>query len=447
MAGNLIIPRVSVLWGGEDITLYQPSTAWAADGVDPQPLVYDVSVSLQEEGQTPQGRMKWNPCAQAYDEYENKFLKDKINAPIQITFYYINGRSITFQFIWAGHQITYGTSMQLEVTLATELDGLINGNQRSTAQASEAPITYKQGIGKAAEQFNVANDIILYTEQASKDTDKATFQNTYGEDITFFEKVQQLGQANGNMVMASNIDSPGNVVIFTPYTWEKSPPVATPFDLQSTWPPNKRYGYFLGPSVIKTMVRTAEWQKPQKSQNTNTTSPAKVQPATTTQAQAQTPPSTPQVKQQDPGSKPTTAPQGAQGGKSTPNTANAKNEDGPTKQDIMKKERGSKIALNTFLVPSLVGIKPADILFVPSFKGDYLEDWIVTAVEYQQTDGGVDISIQGGRQYGLRNLMNKSLSESWLQQAIDKKLAGPGASLEAWEEYAWPTTLRGSPTI
>lgn len=445
MAGNLIIPRVRVLWDGEDITHYAPSAQWTALK-EPQPLVYDVNVSLQEEGQTPKASMKWNPTGKAFAEYEDKFLAKKINKPIQIQFYYVNGRSIVFQFIWAGHQISYGNSMEVQIALGCELDGLINGNARSTAHAKEEGITYQAGNNKIAQQFNVPKDIILYTPQAKTDTQKNEFKHTYGENVTFFEKIQQLNESNGNMVMATNIDSPGNCVIVTPYSWEKSPVVEEPTDTQSVWPPEKRFGFFLGPSIINTMVRTSEWQKPQQSQSSTAAKPTQVQPQKPNQNQTQNPPSTPQKQLEGPGAKATTSPQGTQRGKSTPDTANSKNPDGPPKQDAMKKERGSKIALNTFLVPALLGIKPIDILYIPSLKGDYIEDWIVTGVEYQQTDGGVDISIQGARQYGLKTLMNEQVSKGWLEKAVGKKLVGEGATLEAWQEYAWPATLRGAAT-
>lgn len=443
MAGNLIIPRVRVLWGGEDITFYRPAADWTPSK-EPQPLVFDVSVSLQEEGQTPRGSMRWSPTGKAYIEYEQKFLKSKIKEPIQVQYYYVNGRSIIFQFIWAGHQITYGNVMDIQVSLGCELDGLFNGNTRSTAHAPEKGATFKAGNDKILQQFNVPKDILIYTPQADIDTSKNEFQHTYGEDITFFEKIQQLNQANGNAVMAANINSPGQCVIATPYSWEKTPPVAQPSDKQQDWPPNLRFGYFLGPSMINTMVRTAEWQKPQKNQSNVSAQTTRVQPAEINQYMKQAPESKPQLEHEGPGTKPTTSPQGTQRGKANPDTANSKNPDGPVKQDAMKKERGARIALNTMLVPALVGIKPMDILFIPNFKGDYIEDWIVTGVEYQQTDGGVDVSIQGARQYGLAKLMNPAVSSQWLPLAISLKLVGEGATLEKWEEYAWPPSLQGA---
>lgn len=444
MAGNLIFPRVRVLWGGEDITYYKPSTDWTV-GKEPQPLVYGVSVSLQEEGQSPKGSMKWNPVGKAFQEYQNVFLEKKIKEPIQIQFFYVNGRSIVFQFVWAGHQITYGTSMEIQITLGCELDGLILGNVRSTAQANDKGTTFKDGNSTILKQYKIPPEAVVYTKQAEVDTGKAKFDNTYGEDITFYEKIQQLNQANGNMVMATNIDSPGQCVIVTPYSWEKAPVVSEPTNDQSVWPPQTRYGYFLGPSIINTMVRTAEWQKPQKSQSNSSTQTPAVQPQNPNQNQQQSPPSAPQTQVATTGTTPTTAPQGNQGGKTNPDTKNKDNPDGPKKQDAMKKERGSKIAINTLLVPALLGIKPIDILYIPSFKGDYLEDWIVTGVDYQQTDGGVEVSIQGARQFGLGDLMNKTVSEGWLEKAKKLKLVGEGATLEAWEQYAWPNSLRGTP--
>ena len=54
------------------------------------------------------------------------------------------------------------------------------------------------------------------------------------------------------------------------------------------------------------------------------------------------------------------------------------------------------------MVPYMVGIKPRDIVAIPSLKGpgDYIEDWEVDSVQYKQDDVvGVSISISGKRPY------------------------------------------------
>jgi hypothetical protein len=120
---------------------------------------------------------------------------------------------------------------------------------------------------------------------------------------------------------------------------------------------------------------------------------------------------------------------------------------GPEKQILQQLEAAAKLSFSTFLVPALVGIKPYDIIYIPALDAEGpedIEDWIVNTVDYNQTDGGVDVSVTASRTYGFGgNLMNPVSGFVFLEKA--KTLT----TLEKWEEYAWcitpstPTTLAG----
>ena len=93
--------------------------------------------------------------------------------------------------------------------------------------------------------------------------------------------------------------------------------------------------------------------------------------------------------------------------------------------------------MQAFLCPLLVGIKPHDILYITSFKGDYIEDWIVQSVDYDQRDGKVEVNIQATRVYGLGTPMNEKAAAEFKKYALTNNLIGPTATLEAWTQYAW----------
>ena len=84
-----------------------------------------------------------------------------------------------------------------------------------------------------------------------------------------------------------------------------------------------------------------------------------------------------------------------------------------------------------------MGVKPCDILYVPSLESSVssIEDWIVQSVDYQQTDGGVEVSLSAGRKFGAVGLMNEKAGEKFKQKA---KLLNQGG-LDSWAEYAWKT--------
>jgi hypothetical protein len=95
------------------------------------------------------------------------------------------------------------------------------------------------------------------------------------------------------------------------------------------------------------------------------------------------------------------------------------------------------------MCPLLVGVKPHDIIFVPSLTGKYIEDWIVQSVGYSQDDGQININIRATRIYGQGTPMNKKAADTFTAFAKNKKLVGPGATLEAWDSYAWSLPSAG----
>jgi hypothetical protein len=95
------------------------------------------------------------------------------------------------------------------------------------------------------------------------------------------------------------------------------------------------------------------------------------------------------------------------------------------------------------MCPLLVGVKPHDIIFVPSLTGNYIEDWIVQSVGYSQDDGQININIRATRTFGLGTPMNKTAADKFTAIAKAKKLVGPGATLEAWDSYAWSLPSAG----
>jgi hypothetical protein len=443
MASNLIIPRCSVYWGEDNLNLYQ------LPGIDePQPLVYDVQVNLEDTGNAPTASMKWNPSGPAMAVYE-KFIIDpkKMEEQISIRFFYANGKSINFKFVWSGQSINYGTDMSIEVKMRSELDGIINANLRSYAQAYEKPAEVISSISRLEKQFGVENlKLIKYTKQANDDLKKAKVENAYASDVVFTSALTNMIKANGNIPFASNIDQAG-VVIYTPYTWEKNPEIINAVNVppQQSPDPTKRYGYILGPSLIETITRSTEWQPPQQS---NVNNPLKATiPQSKNQKElktsTQSPQSKPQSNTQQAAKKKTSSPSGTSNGKSHPTMRLTNNEDGPKKQELLNTEKQAKLSASMLMTPVITGIKPHDIIYIPSFTGNYIEDWIVNSVTYEQADGLIRVSVQATRSYGLGNPMQKKPAEEFLAFAKERKLIGENASLEAWQEYAWPATLKG----
>lgn len=461
MTASLIIPRVEVYWGDTNLTCYNPqgsSQNKYAEGLTS--LVYNVKVSMEDQGQTPTGSMDWNPSGAGFNVYL-QMLQSKLEETITVRYYYNGGNSISFEFMWGGQVENYGKEMGVTVKLVSLLDGLINANYFATTQndKEEKGKSHKEAISTAEKQYGINGlNIIRYTKKASEDTSKAKVMSAYNDGGTFMDSMQSIAKDNGNFVFFNNVDK-AHAVVYTPYTYDNEEVVFKPGP--GAVNTLKRYGYFVGPGIIQTLTKTSEWQPPQKSQELAMAATfrkaeekqakkqqkadaraAKAASAAAARAAKGLPPKPVKQQQATAGS----SPSGVYGAKTSPNVKSENNEVGPKKQDMFTAEKGAKLAMTTLMCPSLTGIKPLDLVFVPNFAGTYMEDWIVTSVEYQQTEGGVDVAIQATRTYGLGDFMRKDVGQKWMTIANNLGLVGENSSLEQWSYYAWTMYLKGVQT-
>ena len=480
MTGNLIIPLVEVFWGETNLTSYElPGAAQAA------PIVFNVSSQLQDGNQNPTGSMEWEPTGPAFAVYEG-LLNTALDQQIVVRYYYPGGRSISLVFVWAGQTITYGISMKIVIDLKSELDGLINAAPRSTSSANknEKPIT-------KVEQLS----ILTYSAVAEKDMKAAKITSLNVTNQTYAETVNSLVQSNGNTLFPNSIGY-AHMAILTPWSYKGEAATEVKVPDQEKVDPTVRYGFLLGPSTISTIERRYVWAPPQQ---TNTNQVGKAQPtnkdkdkgkgkgktvttsvknpdgsitskkATTNKDGSVTTVETNTLKKSD-GSKvetisaPKTVPantandnRSATGGTSAPGVSQGmlqpgvKNEEdkvGIEKQKLNNDENTAKLTVTTFMVPALTGVKPGDILYVPSLGSAsdlFIEDWVVHGVTYTQTDGGVTLSIEGARWFGNFKLMQEKPAKAWVEKA---KVLNSDPTLAKWQEYAWSltgTTLPATP--
>jgi hypothetical protein len=123
--------------------------------------------------------------------------------------------------------------------------------------------------------------------------------------------------------------------------------------------------------------------------------------------------------------------------RANPGIQNKDNPDGPTKQNILNQEGTATLQLDTYMCPVLTGIKPLDIIYIPNLKGNFIEDWIVDSVSYDQNDGRISLSITAKRSLGLGTPMVEAAAKEFLTYAEKNNLVGPTATLDAWDRYAW----------
>jgi hypothetical protein len=447
MAGNLIQPRVRVSWAGINLSSYDGTQDFPKN----TPAVYDIEVHLQSQTQAPTASMKWDPTGPGFSLYESFISSEEyMKSRIFVDFFYSRGKRIRMAFVWSGQSISYGNDMSVTVKMKTELDGQINGNIRNTAQAYDEKKgeSHLNAIKKFKEQYGISTDFVKYEPKAKTSLEKATIQNVYGNDQTYAASIANLAQQNGNTTFANNISEP-NIVIFAPFSWNPDQNSVlngvTEIKPGTDPKPDQRYGYIVGPSIIDSLVRETEWKPPQQTNQNIPGTQAKARDPKTGRYTKQTPATSAQIKLTN-AAKPTSSPQGTANARANPGVANLSNPDGPTKQNALEDERTATMSFQTLLCPALVGIKPYDVVYIPSLTGEYIEDWIVESVSYDQNDGNIQVSVQGTREYGLGTPMDKKNADKFQQYAKDQGLVGPNATLDNWDKYAWVTPLNTTPT-
>lgn len=443
--GFLSSPRVRVLWGSINLSSYNGDQGFPQN----TPVVYDVQVDLQAEGEGPTAEMKWDPTGAGYKLYEWFISKEEyMNTQITIEYFYPRGKKIVFVFVWSGQSINYGNDMTVTVKMTSELSGLINANLRSTAQAYDE----KKGVStldvykKAQKQFGLEkfDKLVQFNGTSLKYTKKAKLISAYGSDWTFGNNIANIAKQTGDTAFAVNIGQ-ASVVVMPPFSYPDGNGTEEVLNGKTEYPPGqnpdptKRYGYLLGPAIFNSVQRSYNWKPPQQD---NTKNPSK-QPLANNPAKAsttqQTPSTSPQTAQSNAkaAAAKTSSPQGPSSNSASLNVQNKDNPEGQNRQNALNEEKSSELSLDTLMVPVLVGVKPHDILYIPSLTGNYIEDWIVQSVGYSQNNGQVNINIRATRLLGWGQPMNKTAAEKFTAYAKSQNLIGPTATLEAWDSYAW----------
>ena len=433
MAGNLIIPRVEVKWGDMNLSSY--NGIGGLDYPQNEPLVYQVEAMLNAQMNGPSGTMMWSPAGAAFKVYEY-CLENLMKESITTRFYYDNGKSITLWWIWSGQAIMYGNDMSIRISLSSKLAGLANGTIRSVAvNHSIKPSKKISAVKKLATVYDIDPKLVSLTPCAMRDMERATFNNYYAKDASFGAAVVNFATENGNTVFAHNIDGEG-MVIMCPFYYDNTQTVIDARLIPKNASPNpgQRYGYIIGPSIINSLQRTVQWRPPQESRTHNPATTSKVVPPKDkknrqSNKEEANPLPTAQTEEKD--QKATAAPVGS----STGISISLNNADDPMvakKKAAKDAESASSLTFMTFMVPILVGIKPHDIIYIPSLTGNYIEDWIVVDVNYGQTDGGVSVGVTATRIYGSGELMNEPQGLKF-QENVKNYLK----TLTDWENYAW----------
>jgi hypothetical protein len=237
-------------------------------------------------------------------------------------------------------------------------------------------------------------------------------------------------------IATTNIATDGQAAIFTPFTkegQENKDTVQFPPGAGGQIKSEQRYGYIIGPGIITTFQRTMEYPSQTKGQDAVTQptgTPNKGKPPNSSGSQNLKAKEDQAEAQKDAQSKSVANPSSPTVVKQNKYT---KNDVGPENQQLMQQEEGIKFQAQMFMCPALVGIKPQDIIYIPSLRvGDsVMEDYKVQSVSYAQDGAVVGVSVQATRSPGLNKPMNEAAAKKFIQKADSLK------TTEDWANFAW----------
>jgi hypothetical protein len=432
MAGKLVNPQVQVKWG--DLNLSAQNI-----GGEVQTVVFNVKVDLPGTS-WPTGSFSWNPTEPAYKIYEDCVL-NKQDDDILIRFYYVNGPAIIFKFQYNGSNIVYGTEMSVE-TLLTTREGPKSSGVRASAMKD-----YTQGKfnSKGQDLYKSTQDIekafgkpipLLWQETAKLDAQKIFLASWQYKDQTYGAEIMNMATQAGMKIATTNVGTDGQAAIFTPFTkegQESKDTVQFPPGAGGQIKSEQRYGYIIGPGIITTFQRTMEYPSQTKGQDAVTQptgTPNKGKPPNSSGSQNLKAKEDQAEAQKDAQSKSVANPSSPTVVKQNKYT---KNDVGPENQQLMQQEEGIKFQAQMFMCPALVGIKPQDIIYIPSLRvGDsVMEDYKVQSVSYAQDGAVVGVSVQATRSPGLNKPMNEAAAKKFIQKADSLK------TTEDWANFAW----------
>jgi hypothetical protein len=427
--GRLLQPFVHVKWGDTDLTAYKPD-----NGAPIQPIVHNVQISLSQEEQAPKLEFDFSESPIGFEELVK--LKDEATSkPITVEIGYEQGTTFKTSYLFAGLRFSTGHDMKAHVTGVGLLKGGWTNNRISYTMDKEVPLKdfpefLKGKCGDACSEIKVE-----FIGQAKDEAGKIKIKRN---DIQRTPHVilSDVARANGMKVSVSDSSMDGTIIVHYPLTLADEPKKDKPkvAEKQAQAKVAERKVFVIGPGLLSTYSRDQNFNLGQ-----NSLKPGTSQNGSMAYEQSNTKiadKDTPQAKTAESNNK-----KGGTTGTGTPNTGRTGTAKQSSKQDdanaALSKAITTKCNAEFFMVPYLVGIKPRDLIAIPSLKtGDanvFIEDWIVEEVSYNQSDeGAVVVSVSGMRPYtGGENILDEDTLKTVKDQI--KSLN----STSAWHNFYW----------
>jgi hypothetical protein len=435
MIGTLTQAYTKLTWAGNTLHAYD------AGGPMPENVAQGVSVSLNKESSAPTCTFGITPNPAGFELFQ-KLKASALDKPIQITFGYLNGTEMPLmEYRFAGVQLTTGHDPKLEIRGTSIVKGAWTDNKVSFTMEKEMPLSaypefLKEKCGDGCKKLNF-KFVGKALEAAPKIMVKGGQMGRTPMNI-----LTDVLRPHGMQIQSGDSAVNGTMVISYVPGYEGELEVDKPTVNTSGTPcgPGQRCVYIIGPGLMTNITRKQDFSTGSSTTQTASSADSPNVPQTSNKSVAQPQNAAPQVS--------TSASSNLAGGttgQANPGSSNtgstAAGKEGQEASAARAKLFTSTINFQVLMVPYMVGIKPRDVIAIPSLSGpgDYIEDWEVDTVQYKQDDvGGVTISITGKRPY----TGEEAILDAGSLSAVQGTVAGL-ITPAAWNRMYW---IQGSDT-
>ena len=422
----LLQPYVRVEIGDFNLSYYDV-------GDQKEYLVHSVSVSISSgEESAPTCSFQLAATPAGFEWFGGVGRELLLSEPFTITFGYPGGSEFPTQYAYAGLNLTTGLDPAIAIDGTSAVKGAWTDNKVSFTMEDEIsladlPEFLKEKAGKGAQLIDFA-----WRGTAKEDASKVMIKMNRVNQTPQTILTEQLKKEGMRLTMQDTALNGTAVIDYPPSKdgeLKKDKPSVAKGD--ETAVPAERRVFILGPGLMQNVTRKQQLNLGQASTGGAEDPKSTVSTETEQKNSAQKGVLSQQSPAQSTNKEGTTGPADKSQATSetvvpSPNTKEAR----AALTEMLSTEMDASFPM----LPNLVGIKPRDMVVVPSLQaGGYMEDYEIQSVQYSmEGNGGVMLSITGKRPFtGDKNMLDESSIKEI--RAICDQLT----TADSWQRFYW----------
>ena len=435
--GLLIQPFVSVEFGGVNLNYYTDASSG-----EPERMAQKMSFTISKDQKAGECKFELVANPDGFDIVTEIRASNLSEAPfiVKMGYPHLSEPVIEQKFFLASLDLTTGQDPSLSLTGISSVKGAFTDNKVSFSMEEpislcEFPDFLKEKVGEGAADLK-----FQFVGGAADDCSSVQIKReavNQSAQVILTEVLKEQGMElrvhdtaiDGTMIISYPAAKPGEL--------EKDPPQPPGSSPVSA----KRTVHILGPGLMENIKRRQAYSSPQQADTQGGTS-NKETAATETEAKGSQPAGPSAKAANSAGEAATTGP--ANKPKSRTATAEQGAADKEKARLAMAQQLAVEMTADFIMVPQVVGMKPGDIIAIPSIKGpaDYIEDFEIKEISYTQEDTGfIRMSVSAWRPYlGKKNMLDAG-SVATVQARCQSLTHADAWNAFYWRqgpEVAWP---------